>query len=306
VILHDGREIAYGYCVICTGSSYKVPWKVSCESITSLEERFEYLQSQRELYKQAKNILCIGAGAVGVEVASEICSRDPSKRVTLINSGSVALASAPGNLGASAQIILSNIPSLSLISNELALSNDGKHYQTNKSKTVITADLVYQCVGITPNTEFLHQTHPQWLNEKKFIKVDNFLKASDEVFAIGDVNGSDDPKMFFNAHMQAVHTARNIQRILKGHKPIPYKGSRPAMVVSLGPNHAVGYVAGISLTGWPFNRRQGSKLASISKGMIERITMDDLYLEKPTNRVLYYTHEKGQLIPQILAKICLP
>ncbi|KAL1915841.1 uncharacterized protein VTP21DRAFT_6229 [Calcarisporiella thermophila] len=271
--LRGNRSVSYDYCVICTGSSCHTPWKSSCETTTSLQDRLEYLQSQRERYKTAKEILCIGAGALGVEVAAEICLRDPSKSVTLISSQPV-LASAPGNLGAGAQTVLSNIPSLKLIINESATSTDGRHYETDKSKTTIRPDLVYICSGITPNTGFLRKSHPQWLNEKNFIKVDQCLKASDNVFAVGDVNAIDDPKMFYTARTQAVHTATNIKRILKGHEPIPYKAPPRAMMVSLGPTRAVGYMMGITLNGWPGDRKRGSKLASFAKRVVERTTMD--------------------------------
>ncbi|KAG0163908.1 hypothetical protein DFQ28_011067 [Apophysomyces sp. BC1034] len=304
ITLQDGTEVSYDHCIICTGSSYHAPWKTPCENNTTLQDRLDYLQSQRDQYKEAKQILCIGGGAVGVEVAGEICCRDPSKSVTLVNAQPVVLGGAPSNLGSSAQHILENMPSLTLISNERASSTDGRHYETDKSDTKIVADLVYQCTGIKPNTEFLRPTQSHWLDDKQFIKVDEFLKASNNVFAVGDCNSLDDPKMFFNAHMQAIHTAQNIKRILKGHEPTPYKGSRAAMMVSLGPSHAVGYTMGVTLNGWPFNRKQGSKIASISKNAIERITMDDLCLEKPTNGILYYTHEKGRFIPQVIQKIC--
>lgn len=301
--LQDGTVLLYDLCIICTGSSYHAPWKITCEGVTSLEERLTYLKEQRNQYKEAKEILCIGGGAVGVEVASEICRREPSKRVTLVNSQSVVLDTAPGNLGSSAQTVLENIPSLRLINGEKAVSVGEKEFETDKSKTKITCDLVYMCTGIKPNTEFLRQSHPSWLDDKQFIKVDQYLRAADNVFAIGDVNSVREPKMFFTAHMQAVHTVHNIKRTLQGHEPVPYEGSLPAMMVSLGPDHAVGYTMGIVLNGWPFRQKKGSQLAAVAKYAIEKITMDTLCLEKPTNSLLYYTHEKGRLIPKILQKL---
>ena len=41
---------------------------------------------------KAENILIIGGGAVGVELAGEIRERDPKKHITIVTSGSTLLA----------------------------------------------------------------------------------------------------------------------------------------------------------------------------------------------------------------------
>lgn len=284
--------INYDYLVICTGSSYADPWKTQnkkdSETITK-ESRIEFLTEQREKYKSAQKILCIGGGPVGVELVTEIAYRDPTKELTLVDSNPVVLHSAPDNMGDYAQRIINARSSIKSILNEKCEEKQDGIYETDKSHTEIKADLVYNCIGVTPNTLYLEGS--DWLNVKKQIKVDAQLRVlgQQHVFAIGDVNSVPEPKMFYTAHMQAIHFVKNLKRLLQGHKLLAYEQSRANMVVSMGPSYAVGHLSGVNLTGWPLGLKKGSKVASHAKYMVERITMDDFRLKLPVNEILYYT-----------------
>jgi len=136
-------------------------------------------------------------------------------------------------------------------------------------------------------------------DDKKQVVVDDTLKVrgTTNIFAVGDVNSVQEPKMFYTAHIQAVHFVKNMRRILKNitrdELLVPYQGAKINMVVSMGPSHAVGHVSGINLTGWPLGTKHGSRVAAVTKYFIERITMNDLGLKIPVNNLLYYTQEKG-------------
>jgi NADH dehydrogenase FAD-containing subunit len=175
-------------------------------------------------------------------------------------------------------------------------------YETDKSHTRIETDLVYNCIGAKPNSQFLQETRKGWLNNKKEFDIDEtfLIKGTRNIFAIGDVCSMKEPKMFFTAHMQAIHFAKNLTSLLQGKDLDPYRGSMMAMVVSLGPERAIAYVGGITLSG--FNRNKGSRVASFMKYMIERVTMNDFHLKLVVNEVLYLTHEKGHLIPRAINK----
>ncbi|KAI7903461.1 uncharacterized protein BX663DRAFT_530691 [Cokeromyces recurvatus] len=273
-LFNDEHEpiIEYDYLVICTGSSYADPWKTLLttnenEACLNSDARLEYLRQHRQKYLESNDILCIGAGPVGVELAAEIAHRSPQKKVTIVNSSEYVLSSAPAEIGKNAQKILEAKPSIRIISNEMASEVDATKdvYETNKTHTRFTPDLVYHCVGITPNTDFMESV---WLNERKQIIVDEYLRIPgvEHVFAVGDVNSFDEPKMFYTAEMQAIHFVRNLRRIIMKHKElIPYHGSLPNMVISLGPHYGVGYLSGIRLTGWPFGQQKGSHLAAVTK-----------------------------------------
>ncbi|KAI7890702.1 uncharacterized protein EV154DRAFT_564127 [Mucor mucedo] len=299
VFIHQQEEgIEYDYLVICTGSSYADPWKTqNGTECIDLNRRINFLNEQRDKYKQAQRILCIGGGPVGVEVATEISYRAPGKKITLVDMNKTVLANAPDGIGNNAQRILNARESITSIMEQSA-SQKGQEgntyiYETDKSHTEIKADLVYNCIGVTPNSEFLQANHADWLNEKKQIIVDPGLRVTSNVFAVGDVNSVNEPKMFYTAHMQAIHFVRNMSRIIKNNTNvenlIPYHPSRPNMIVSMGPQYAIGYVSGIKLTGWPLGLNKGSHLASWGKYTIERVSMNSCHLKIPVNEVLYLT-----------------
>lgn len=300
MFIHQQDEgVEYDYLVICTGSSYADPWKTqSGKECIDLNIRLNFLSQQRDKYIQAQDILCIGGGPVGVELATEISYRTPGKQITLVDANHIVLSNAPNGLGEHAQRIIDARESITSILNQRVSKKNQEGnkfiYETDQTHTEIKADLVYNCIGVTPNSGFLETNHADWLNEKKQIIVDPGLRVTSNVFAVGDVNSVNEPKMFYTAHMQAIHFVKNMLRIMKNNDTsdenlIPYHHSRPNMIVSMGPQYAVGYISGIKLNGWPLGLNKGSHVASWGKYMIERITMNDCHLKLAVNEVLYLT-----------------
>lgn len=291
--------IDYDYLVICTGSSYADPWKTQNEGcIIDAGTRLNFLSEQRDKYKQAKNILCIGGGPVGVEIATEISYRTPEKHITLVDSHKTVLSNAPKNLGEHAQRIINSRKSITSILNQRISKKEEDQsginskkssmiYKTDQTNTEIKSDLVYNCIGVKPNSSFLEENHAEWLNEKKQIKVDSILRVANNIFAIGDVNSVNEAKMFYTAHMQAISFVHNMIRIIKNENLIPYHLSKENMIVSMGPHYGIGIISGIKLTGWPLGLNKGSQIASFSKYAIERITMNDFNLKLTVNELLY-------------------
>ncbi|KAI8145135.1 hypothetical protein BJV82DRAFT_511832 [Fennellomyces sp. T-0311] len=310
VILGNDQKVAYDLAVICTGSFYNDPWKVPCQqdqTTMQWHERLEFLRTQRDKYKSSENILCIGGGPVGVEVATEIAYRSPLKHVALVNASDTVLSGTPPPLSDGAERVLHNLNSIRLISGEKANKVDDTTYKTDKTQTEIKADLVYMCTGLRPNTQFLQESHPDWLDDKKHIRVDARFRVADNdnIFAIGDVNDVNEPKLWFTAHMQTIHLYHNLKRLLQGRTDlVPYQGSQLSMVISLGPHYAIGSFAGVVLNGWPLGKNHGSRLAALAKHTVERITMNDYHSKKLTNDILYHTHEKGHLFQKVAGK-CL-
>jgi NADH dehydrogenase FAD-containing subunit len=82
---HAG-EIHFDYLVIATGSSYSFPMKVA---VPEASRSTELLRDFSEEVARAKNIVIVGGGPVGVELAGEICDKFPGlqdKRVTIVHS----------------------------------------------------------------------------------------------------------------------------------------------------------------------------------------------------------------------------
>ncbi len=67
-----GREIPHDYLIISTGSTYNLPFK---SSLVSALSRSEDLLDIHNKIEKANEILIVGGGVVGVEVAAELVTK---------------------------------------------------------------------------------------------------------------------------------------------------------------------------------------------------------------------------------------
>ncbi|KAJ9071737.1 hypothetical protein DSO57_1033992 [Entomophthora muscae] len=303
VILQD-TKVPYTHLAICTGSSYSAPYKLSLD-IETVEQRYDDLLESRNAIESTESILCIGGGPVGVEMVGELAARYPEKSITLVHSKPELLEKIPGNLGADAKASFeeeyAHKAVVKVILDEKALpsSNGDGSYVTSKTNQELHPGHVIFSRGIAPNSEFMTANFPDCLDDQKYIRVDEFFQVLDQtnIYAIGDVSNNPDPKLFFTAHMQAMHLCKNINAQLSGKQPAPYKGSRISYAVSLGPEVGLLSFSDGILTIRGVRRmlfkkaRRGSRLAMFSKHMIEKVSLTGLPASA-MNNILYYTTTK--------------
>lgn len=93
---HDGisATIPADFVVICTGHGYSHPVKASQDETSLLVRKHGLAKHAKEL-TVTKSILVIGGGLVGVELAAEVCSKYPKKKVTLITRSAALLPELP-------------------------------------------------------------------------------------------------------------------------------------------------------------------------------------------------------------------
>ncbi|KAJ2807764.1 hypothetical protein H4R20_001142 [Coemansia guatemalensis] len=82
--LSNGEKLSFDYLLLSTGSTNTFPGNVIASSLEDARSRLVQLH---EDVKRAKSVLVIGGGAVGVEIAGEVASEYPKKKVTLVHSG---------------------------------------------------------------------------------------------------------------------------------------------------------------------------------------------------------------------------
>ncbi|PWN34272.1 FAD/NAD(P)-binding domain-containing protein [Meira miltonrushii] len=80
----NSDEIQVDIGVIATGSKYAYPMRPSSQS---LEESVESLRKLQKDIEQAKNVVILGAGPVGIEMSGEIRAVYPDKKITIIERG---------------------------------------------------------------------------------------------------------------------------------------------------------------------------------------------------------------------------
>lgn len=83
VVLESGETVPYEYVTIATGCSQPFPARLET---TQKSEGCAELRSFQERVESARSIALVGGGAVGVEMAADIKSFFPEKKVTLVHS----------------------------------------------------------------------------------------------------------------------------------------------------------------------------------------------------------------------------
>lgn len=83
VELASGESVHYEYLVIATGASAGLPSRVPA---LDKQEGMEMLRVEQETLRDATDVVIVGGGSVGVELAADAKGRYPEKNVTLVHS----------------------------------------------------------------------------------------------------------------------------------------------------------------------------------------------------------------------------
>ncbi|KYQ93161.1 putative apoptosis inducing factor [Tieghemostelium lacteum] len=268
VILEDGEEVAFDYLVIATGSNNPAPFK----TLINVNEAPTYINSISEQVAQAKKILIVGGGAVGVEVAGEIVYKYTDKEVTIVNSTDKLISNVFKEKFH--QLLEKKLKThrVEVVTDKIAFPDDIKEllktqsaipYQcerktyTTESGKQIEADLVFWTVGNKLNNEPLQTHFAGVLNDQGRIKVNNSLQVEgyQNIFAIGDINSISELKTSYHATSHAETAASNINAIESAKdknnvKLKEHKSQSPMMVASFGPKDGVGQVYGLVISGF--------------------------------------------------------
>lgn len=220
--------LSFDYLIISSGSGYNPPIK---SNGIILINRNKNLQEYSAQLHSAKQILIVGGGLVGIELAAEIATAFENKSITLCHSQSCLLERC---LPKVQDYILSFLKrkKVKIILNEKVIKKDKNIFLTNQN-TIIPADLAFWCTGINPNSEFLGNFN---LDQKKFLKVNEFLQVDSHqnIFAAGDITAVPEEKTAQNAEKQAKIVLRNILNLEQNKPLVKYLSSPRMMLISLG------------------------------------------------------------------------
>ncbi|MFA5857020.1 MAG: FAD-dependent oxidoreductase [Candidatus Pacearchaeota archaeon] len=229
-VIINKLKIPYDYLVIASGSKYIAPIKDENIIMTS---RSKDIRDSYNKLKKSKNILIVGGGLVGVELASEIATKFKDKEIGLIDSNDRLISRNPLKASKYVEKFLKK-HKVKLILGEKLIEFKKGSYLTDKNKK-INADLVYICTGIIPNSEFIQKTNKYYLDEKNFLIVNEFLQINNKnIFGAGDIINIKEEKTAQNAEEHAKIIVKNIIRIEKNKSLKKYKSKPRIIALSLG------------------------------------------------------------------------
>ncbi|MAE49392.1 hypothetical protein CMI48_01045 [Candidatus Pacearchaeota archaeon] len=217
--------LEYDYLVIASGGKsrafFKGPRVFSAYHGKDMEKAFGPVQ-------KAKKIVVVGGGLVGVELAAELAQKYVGKKVVLVHPGEEVLERQEKRTRRLAAKWLRR-HGVDLVLGERVVRQAGK-FVVCQSGRKLEADVVFSCVGVGSNYEFLARRFPGVLDERQLVNVggDLLVKGLGNVFAVGDVSSVRQEKTAQNAELQAHVVVSNVKKLARENSSPSARGSEGA------------------------------------------------------------------------------
>ncbi|PIN92746.1 hypothetical protein COU54_05800 [Candidatus Pacearchaeota archaeon CG10_big_fil_rev_8_21_14_0_10_31_24] len=251
-------RLKFDYLVICSGSGYSSPIK---DRDVVIATRGKNLLDKHRQLCEAKRVLIVGGGLVGVELAGEILDYYRDKEITLVHLNKKLIQrNSLKSIQYSEKFLKSR--GVNLILEEKLIGKKSKNTYITDKGTLIKSDIIFLCTGISPQFGFMKKNLRDSLTDKNHIRVNDFLQVYDfrNIFSAGDITSIVEEKTAQNAEEQAKIVVANIINLEEGRKLKRYESSKRAMVISLGKHDGIFEKGNFVLRG---------KIPSILKDLIE-------------------------------------
>jgi NADPH-dependent 2,4-dienoyl-CoA reductase/sulfur reductase-like enzyme len=192
----SGESYSYEKLVFATGSQPVVPTFIpgyDLEGISYIKKNYAYIESLQKKARGAKNIVVIGGGFIGAEVAEQLHMRGDAK-VSLIeleaNCFSKAFSSEMAEI-ATEKLREAGVNVLTSTKVVEFVGESGKVAGVRIANgETLPADLIISSVGYRPNTDLAKDAGVR-LNTIGAINVDNYGRSNlDDIYAVGDCAGT--------------------------------------------------------------------------------------------------------------------
>ncbi|AWF80963.1 hypothetical protein BTJ40_09150 [Microbulbifer sp. A4B17] len=232
--LADGTELHFDSAILASGTRYPNMSMAKSISAMDIQSRNQELLDVHQRLKQARKVMVIGGGVVGVELAGEIAHAMPITQVILAHNKDVLLDNFKPKAQIKAQRQLENL-GVEIQFNSRYQYQNGCYIDLNNGQAS-GADLVFEATGVLPNNDYLKPHLAHILNEQGFVKVDNRLQVIDEpsLYALGDIADVGEAKLGYLASQQGEYLAKAIARNEKGKSTKSYKRSPLMALIPVG------------------------------------------------------------------------
>lgn len=188
--LSDGSEISFEKLILSTGSTPVMPgWLEggNLENVILIPKDKVYLDKQMKLLEDCNQVVIIGGGFIGVELADEIAKT--GKQVSIIEVMPHILSLAfDEELAIKAEDVLKsrgvNVRSGRAV--KKIIGNGSAEGVLLDNEETLDADAVILSVGYRPNSTLAEKSGLP-INEMGFIKVNEYMRTDNvDIFAVGD------------------------------------------------------------------------------------------------------------------------
>jgi len=193
VVTKSGEIFEFDKLVFATGSRVVVPNFIpgyNLNNVFYIKKNFEYIENLVASVKNKTNIVVVGGGFIGAEVAEQL-AKHSDKTVSIIESEEFCFSKAVSrelSELATEQLRKAKVHvyTSSLVEQVLGTTDGSVSAVRLKDGQTIQADAVIFSVGYLPNAELAQKAGLQ-LNKMNAIHVDNFGRtAEQDIFAVGD------------------------------------------------------------------------------------------------------------------------
>lgn len=189
---NSNEEYSFEKLVFATGSKAVIPTFIpgyDLENVFYIRKSYNYITSLYNELQTKKNIVVIGGGFIGAEVAEQLAMKD-DKTVTLVESEEFCFSKAfSKNLRkiATENLAETKVNIRTSVKVEKVNGENGKVTSvTLNTGDSIHADAVIMAIGYKPNTELAKKAGLE-LNKMGAIKVDSYERTQEDgICAVGD------------------------------------------------------------------------------------------------------------------------
>ena len=239
-VLLDGQQldnIPFSYLVVATGT------KLSPPSTLPGSEKLEgttWLRKHAQKVARSMQIVVIGGGAVGVQMATDIKELYPQKSVVLVHSRQNVMNKFHYKFH---DIITERCDELGIdmvLGSRVKLPakgypTDGSHFNVElESGKMISADFAIICTGQIPQSDLVKDMAAGSVNPDGFVKALKTLQIRNDqypnIFAVGDIAATGAHKAARPGGAQAELVCKNIQHLLQEEPLESYDNIPPAAI----------------------------------------------------------------------------